>query len=107
MSEIAMILINLFFVPVISLQIHRRTVIHTELSGKELFIRYCLYTVLNILPTRGILWAMGILLRVSTLMSSAWYTVAAILSAVVLPWIILLVRKFISIRFEVKKNEKA
>ena len=106
MSEFLVSLINLFFVPVICLQIHRRTVIRVELSAGELFLRYCIFTVLNLPLTRVFIMLMEKIVGSQINLSSAYYTIAAIVSAVLLPWSIALVRKYVQIRFEVKKHEK-
>lgn len=106
MSEFLVSFINLFFVPVICLHIHRRTVIRVNLNAGELFLRYCMFAVLNLPLTRVFIMLIEKLVGSQISLSSAYYTIAAIVSATLLPWGIALVRKYVQIRFEVKKHEK-
>ena len=106
MSELLVSFINLFFVPVICLHMHRRTVIRAELSAGELFLRYCIFTALNLPLTRVFIMLIEKVVGSQIDLSSAYYTIAAIVSAVLLPWSIALVRKYVQIRFEVKKHEE-
>ena len=106
MSEFLVSFINLFFVPVICLYIHRRTVIRVPLNGGELFLRYCIFAVLNLPLTRVFIMLIEKIVGSQIAISSAYYTIAAIVSAVLLPWGVALIRKYVHVRFEVKKHEK-
>ena len=106
MSEFLVSFLNLFFVPVICLHIHRRTVIRVPLNGGELFLRYCIFAVLNLPLTRVFIMLIEKIVGSQIAISSAYYSIAAIVSAVLLPWGVALIRKYVHVRFEVKKHEK-
>lgn len=107
MVEFLVSIINLFFVPMVSLTIHQRTVRKQNASCKrDLIMQYCVYTALNVPAVKTIATIIRLIGGRAFGAASGFYTLAGLAVAAMLPWAVVLIRKFFSVTFEVKRNEK-
>lgn len=94
--------INLFFIPFISLRIYcKRNSIKWELTADTIFF-YVLMTVLNFPFARIFANLLENFLMVECHAESSKYTVVALVTAVLLPYIIEIIEKVVHIQVEIK-----
>ncbi len=85
--------INLFFVPVVALfMFNKRNSIPLDMTFENL-IRYVILVPWNIPFTRFFTYIIRIITGMNIEADSSYYTIAALLAAVCLPWIYEFVRK--------------
>lgn len=103
MSEI----INILFVPAISLGIVFRQKGLPQRFSPELIIRWCTFAVANMLITKTILKLIALFYPIVIDLAGSKYTFVAVVVAVLLPYIADFAKKYISIQVEIRANKKA
>lgn len=106
--EILIAIVNVFFVPAISLYLFVYSPSKQEgpaLTGKHL-LQYCIFTVLNLLFTKLIVKAVTIASGIVFSAASTYYTIIAVLVSVILPYIIKLLRRSVQIHIELTERSK-
>lgn len=98
--------INYFFIPVVSLHIYCK---RREIAWKcsfELFYQYIVMCLLNLVIGRICASVVERFTSVSVLAESTKYTMLALVVAVVLPYVIEVLEKFVKVDVEVTKEKK-
>ncbi len=108
MTAFLISVINLFFVPMISLAVHQHTVRKEKPSCKrEIIMQYGIYTVLNFTAVKTVATVIRLISGFIFGAASGFYTLAGLFTGISLPLAAAVFFKFIHVTFEVKKYEKA
>jgi len=99
-------IINLLFVPIISLYIVFRQKGWPQRFSPELIMRWCIFASANMLITKAIFKSINVFYPVVMDLAGVKYTFVAAAVAVLLPYMIDFMKKYVSIRVEIKGNEK-
>lgn len=97
--------VNVLFVPVISLWLYEKQENRPLQPTLELLFRYCVFAALNI-PAARVFVVLAALAHVTIVVDSGYYTIAALISAVLLPYAYIILTK-IHVEIEVSRHDKA
>ena len=86
------IFINLFFVPVVSLYLIYRRKKKSIVKSMEMLLHYCILTACNIPAAKVFVFLIKFLFKKQISIDSGYYTLAALISAVLMAWIYLNIR---------------
>lgn len=101
------VIINLFFVPVVSLNVHQHLVRKDNPSCKrDLIMQYGIYTALNLVGSKTVFAVIRLIWKTSFVVASGYYTLVGLAVAALLPLASAVFRKFFSTVSKIKKNEK-
>ena len=98
-------IINVFFCPILALWIHyRRTNKIIKLDG-EFLCWYAIFTVFNMPITKAMVVAINHVFKILILIDSTYYTVLALCSAFLMPYLYEILKKNLSIKCTIEKIE--
>lgn len=98
--------INYFFIPVVSLRIYSKRHDIAWKCSFELFFQYVVMCLLNLPVGRVCAAVVEKLTSVRVLADSAKYTLLALAAAIVLPYVIEVLEKFVKVDVEVTKEKR-
>ena len=99
-------IINLFLIPVISLYIYiKRSRKEIHFSFENL-CKYCVLVAVNSVLNKAVTVIITMLSGKTVLVTSSYYTLIGIVTAVCIPFVIEIAIKYFSIRIEEKDNEE-
>ncbi len=99
-----MLIVNLFCIPFISLYIAFKRENEPMVFGLKAVMRYAIYVVLNVIVSFLCLKVTQILIGLDPSPESQAYTLAASVIAFLIPYVHEIIRKYVSIRFEVNER---
>ena len=98
--------VNVLFVPALSLWLYEKQNGRVLQPSLELLLRYCAFAAFNLPAARVLTVAAAVVANVHITVDSAYYTVAALIAAAVLPYLYTLLKK-IHVEIEVSRRENA
>ncbi|MCR4741340.1 MAG: hypothetical protein K5866_00505 [Treponema sp.] len=102
----AILIINLFLVPMISLAILQKKRLISN-NYFDIFKSYCILCVANLIVTKIPLALARIILNTSIELFSVKYTLLSTFCSVILPYIYLIAKKYIKVKCEIKEKNEA
>lgn len=99
-------LINLFFVPVVLIVILYRRQARKPAFSLELLFDYCIAVACNIPVTKLFVVLFRLVTGMQLSMESSYYTVLALLSAALLPYVLEFLRKSFQVRCVITENDE-
>lgn len=100
-------LINLFFVPMIAVYIYYSRRKEKLIFSLEFVVKYCVITAAVFVITKGLLTLVGIFTSFTLNIGGIIYAVSAVIVSVLLPLALAFIKKYVSIRVCIEKNEES